>query len=105
MAYTHVEAEVLAFRSLNTGDLSRANPKGTLLPTPPYPQDATQNLESLDALFAAVQILNECKEPPRKRRKTDTGNNEDLQTVWNQADRSVILAKVSITLVRTSSYT
>jgi len=99
MAYTHVEAEVLAFRSLNTGDISRATSKGALLPTPPNPQDATQNLETLDALFAAVQFSNERKEPPHKRRKTDTGNNEDLRTAWNQADRCVILAKVSIILV------
>lgn len=100
MACTDILAEVLAFRSQSNGDLSRATLKGPSLPSPPNPQDAVVNLETLHALLPAVEGSNEQEEPPHKRRKTDIDTHDDLRTVRNQADQSVILATVSFDLVR-----
>lgn len=100
MACNHVEAEVLVFRTQVISDNSRANTKGASLPPPLDSQDAPVNLDSLRALCTAVDTSSGPDAPPQKRRKTETDSDDVLQSARDLKDRSVVLSKVSINLVR-----
>lgn len=100
MACFNVDAEVLALRSQAINEVPGANPKGTSFPTPPKSQDAIQSLETLHALFAAVGTPRHGEERLQKRRKIEAKSDYDTQPAHVQEDRSVVLAKVSINLVR-----
>jgi hypothetical protein len=87
-------ADVLSASQLNTTSTARAKSNISL-----DAQDGSSTLRSIHGLFDAPDVPAGAEQRTHKRRKVDRGNAVSMHAFDFKADRSIVLANVSLELV------